>query len=62
MTATLRRAAAGVWWYLRTATGESRWDDYLASCRREGVDPMTRRDFERHRADVREHHPAARCC
>ena len=62
MTGALQRAAAGVWWYLRTATGESRYDEHVASCAREGVEPMSRRDFERHRADVLEHHPASRCC
>jgi uncharacterized short protein YbdD (DUF466 family) len=51
-----------VWWYLRTFSGETRWDDYLAACEREGVPPTTRREFERHRADRVEHAPMARCC
>ncbi|NPC95562.1 YbdD/YjiX family protein [Nocardioides sp. zg-DK7169] len=58
----LRRALAGVRWYLREFTGEARWDDYLAHCAAEGRTPMSRRDFERHRADRREHHQSARCC
>ena len=62
MTAVLRRAVEGVWWYLRTATGESRFDDHVARCAAEGVEPMSRRAFERHRDDLREHHPASRCC
>jgi uncharacterized short protein YbdD (DUF466 family) len=58
----LARAWRGVRWYLRTFSGESRWDDYLAACERDGVTPATRREFERHRADQVEHAPMARCC
>jgi hypothetical protein len=58
----LRRAWGGLTWYLRTFTGESRWDDYLAACGRDGVTPASRREFERHRADQVEHAPMARCC
>jgi uncharacterized short protein YbdD (DUF466 family) len=56
------RAWRGVGWYLRQLSGESRWDDYLAACKRDGVPPATRRAFERHRADQVEHAPMARCC
>jgi len=56
------RALAGVRWYLREATGAARWDAYVDQCRREGREPMTRRQWERHRADLREHHPASRGC
>jgi uncharacterized short protein YbdD (DUF466 family) len=52
----------GVGWYLRQVTGESKWDDYLDRCTREGVPPMSRREFERHRADHREEHCQSRCC
>ena len=58
----LARAARGVRWYLREVTGEARWDDYLARCRAEGSTPMSRRDFERHRADHRERCTQSRCC
>ncbi len=47
---------------LRQATGESRWDEYVARCRVDGTTPMTRREFERHRADHKERNPQARCC
>ncbi len=47
---------------LRQATGESRWDDYVARCRVEGTPPMSRREFERHRAEHKERNPQARCC
>lgn len=58
----LSRAGRGVRWYLKEFTGESRWDDYLARCERDGVEPMSRRDFERHRADHRETRVEGRCC
>jgi uncharacterized short protein YbdD (DUF466 family) len=47
---------------LRQATGESRWDDYVARCAAEGTSPMGRREFERHRAEHKERNPQARCC
>jgi uncharacterized short protein YbdD (DUF466 family) len=47
---------------LRQATGESRWDDYVARCGVEGTTPMSRREFERHRAEHKERNPQARCC
>ena len=66
ITAALRtaalRAGRGIRWYLKALTGEAKWDDYLERCRRESVAPMSRRDFERHRADHVENSPMARCC
>ena len=58
----LARARRGVLWYLREFTGEARWDDYLDRCARSGEQPMSRRDFERHRADHRETSVEGRCC
>ncbi len=55
-------AVRGLSRYLREVTGEAKWDDYLERCRREEREPMTRRDFERHRAELREHTPQSRCC
>jgi uncharacterized short protein YbdD (DUF466 family) len=60
--ASVGTAVRGLAWYLRQVTGEAKWDDYLQRCRAEGREPMTRRAFERHRADVREHRPQSRCC
>ncbi len=60
-TAALR-VGRGIRWYLKAATGEAKWDDYLERCRREGAEPMSRRDFERHRAEHKETHTQARCC
>lgn len=62
MTTVVRRAWRGLRWYLKEVTGEARWDEYVARCAREGREPMTRRAFERHRAEQREHDPRARCC
>lgn len=58
----MNRVLAGLRWYLREFTGESRWDDYLARCARDGREPMSRRDFERERDHQREHAARGRCC
>ncbi|HEY1135636.1 MAG TPA: CstA-like transporter-associated (seleno)protein [Nocardioides sp.] len=60
--ARLHRAAAGVRWYLRAFSGESRWDAYVAACAADGTSPISRREFERHRDHLREHTAQGRCC
>jgi len=62
MRVTVRTAARGIRWYVREFTGETKWDQYLDRCRTQGTVPMSRRDFERHRADHRERSTQARCC
>ena len=62
MRAGVLKAARGIRWYLRQATGEAKWDDYRERCGREEVEPMSRRDFERHRDRHKENNPQARCC
>ena len=62
MRDTLVRAGRGLRWYVRQATGEAKWDEYVAACRAQGVEPVSRREFERHRADHREANPQSRCC
>ena len=57
-----RRAWQGVRWYLREFSGEARWDDSLRSCTQHGHRPMSRREFERRRADEAERNPVSRCC
>ena len=57
-----RKVVDGLRWYLKEVTGESRWEAYLARCAAEGTTPMTRREYERHRTDLREHNPQSRCC
>jgi uncharacterized short protein YbdD (DUF466 family) len=60
-TATVR-AWRGLCWYLREFSGEARWDDYLRHCAEHGHTPMSRREFERARADAAEKNPISRCC
>jgi uncharacterized short protein YbdD (DUF466 family) len=60
-TAALK-AGRGIRWYLRQVTGEAKWDEYLERCRDEGTEPMSRRDFERHRTEHQEKSTRARCC
>ena len=55
-------ALRNVRWYLRELTGEARWDDYLQHCGAHGHTPMSRREFERQRADEAEKNPISRCC
>ncbi len=62
LTSAGARAWRGVVWYLRTVSGESRWDDYLARCAAHGHQPVTRREFERERAAAAERRPLNRCC
>ncbi len=64
--APLRSAAGRVWrgvcWYLREFSGEARWDDHLRQCAEHGHEPLTRREFERRRADAAERTAISRCC
>ncbi len=56
------RAWRGLVWYLREVSGEARWDEHLAHCRATGHEPLTRREFERRRAEAAERSPVTRCC
>lgn len=58
----MRRAWTGLVWYLRAVSGEDRYDRHVAACARDGVPAMSRRQFERHRADQQAHSPSSRCC
>jgi Selenoprotein, putative len=60
--AAVVRAGRGVRWYLREWSGEARWDDYLRECAEHGHAPVSRREFERRRADAAERNPVSRCC
>lgn len=57
----LAESLRGVRRLLREATGESKWDDYLAKCQADGTVPVSRKEFERHRTDVGGEGPQ-RCC
>ena len=61
MSAALR-VGRGIRWYLKQVTGEAKWDEYLGRARSEGFEPMSRREFERHRSEHSEKNPRARCC
>ena len=60
--AAVGRAGRGVRWYLREWSGEARWDDHVAECAAHGHPPMSRREFERRRADAMERTGISRCC
>ena len=62
MNSSALRVGRGIRWYLRAVTGEAKWDEYRERARSEGFEPMTRRDFERHRSEHSENNPQARCC
>ena len=62
MKTAVLKAGRGIGWYLKQVTGEAKWDEYLDRCRLQGIDPMSRRDFERHRAEHQENTPPSRCC
>ena len=62
MRDALLEAGRSVRWYLRQFTGEAKWDEYVAHCRTHGEEPMSRREFERRRADHQERNPQSRCC
>ncbi|GAB7193102.1 hypothetical protein NUM3379_38110 [Kineococcus sp. NUM-3379] len=58
----LLRLLRGVRWYARALAGETRWDEYLAHCTEHGHEPVSRREFERTRADAAAARPQSRCC
>jgi uncharacterized short protein YbdD (DUF466 family) len=58
----MRRFVLGLRAYLRDVSGDTRFDAYVDRCRAEGTEPMSRRDYERHRSDHRDAHPQGRCC
>ncbi len=62
MKTAFLKAGRGIRWYLKQATGEAKWDEYVDRCRSQEVEPMSRRDFERHRAEHKENNPQSRCC
>ena len=62
MRSAVTKVGRGIRWYLREATGEAKWYGYVDDCRRQGLVPMSRREFERHLADHREHNAQTRCC
>jgi Selenoprotein, putative len=51
MRAHAIKAVRGIRWYLKQVSGEAKWDEYLERARSEDMEPMSRRDFERHRSE-----------
>ena len=62
MRAAALKAGRGIRWYLKQVSGEAKWDEYLERCRSDGVEPISRREFEWHRTEHNEKNPQARCC
>lgn len=62
MIEPVRRAGRGIHWYLKQVSGESKWDEHVDRSRTDGVEPMSRREFERHRAQHKENTAQSRCC
>ena len=62
MRAAIVNAGRGIFWYLKQASGEAKWEEYLDDCRCDGVEPMSRGAFERHRAEHKDNNPQSRCC
>jgi uncharacterized short protein YbdD (DUF466 family) len=60
----LRDAVAGVRWYLREVSGESRYERYVEHMREDhpGQAVMSRREYERERMRMLDENPRARCC
>lgn len=55
-------AFRGIRWYVKELTGESKWDEYVERCRAERQEPMSRREYERHRSEHKENNPHSSCC
>jgi len=49
-------------WYLGEGGGGSRGGASLTECAEQGPPPVSRREFERRRADALESNPVSRCC
>ena len=58
----MRTLLREVRWYLRQIDGRARWEEHLRSCAEHGHPPLSRREFERRRADARAASVSARCC
>jgi len=61
--ARLRQVWAGIRWYATGVLGGSKYDGYLSWHARHGEgEPMSERDYWRHRTAHEETHPEGRCC
>lgn len=62
MRTAVVRVGRGIFWYLKQASGEAKWDEYLGRCDSDQVEPVSRSAFERHRSERKENNPQSRCC
>ena len=59
----LRRVWAGIRWYASGVLGGSKYDGYLSWHARHGDgEPLSEKDYWRHRTAHEENHPEGRCC
>ena len=59
----VRRLWAGIRWYASGVLGGSKYEGYLSWHARHGEgEPLSEKDYWRHRADHQEKHPEGRCC
>ncbi|MEU4579109.1 CstA-like transporter-associated (seleno)protein [Nonomuraea sp. ATR24] len=49
-------------WYVRELTGTAAYERYADAHAAHGGTPMSRREYERRRSDLREAAPESRCC
>ncbi|HYI58462.1 MAG TPA: YbdD/YjiX family protein [Microlunatus sp.] len=62
-TTTARGVWAGLRWYARGVLGGSKYEGYLAWHGRHGEgEPMSEKEYWRHRTQHEEEHPEGRCC
>ncbi len=58
-----RRVWSALRWWGSGVLGGSKYDGYLAWHRRHGMgEPMSEKDYWRHRSQHEEDHPSGRCC
>ncbi|WP_432572962.1 CstA-like transporter-associated (seleno)protein [Kineococcus sp. SYSU DK005] len=58
----MRALLRGLRWCARQIDGTDRWEEHLRSAAEHGHRPLTRREFERRRADARAGAVSSRCC
>lgn len=62
-TGRVRRVWDGLRWYANGVLGGSKYEGYLRWHARHGTgEPMSERDYWRHRTAHEEQHPEGRCC
>jgi hypothetical protein len=58
-----RRVWAGIRWYATGVLGGSKYEGYLSWHARHGKgEPLSEKEYWRHRTEHEEQHPEGRCC